>query len=244
MKLSNEADGQYVLKNNKDVRLDVNRFRMKFGLSLLALIIATLLVQYASAANTISINLFRIINQPVHPILSEYLLTLMEFGSFWTIFLIVAMAALLRRWVLALGIIAAQALSFVVANTIKIFVTFERPYLVLENVNTRITMDLYIVEGQLNASGYPSGHTTAATILIVLLWPYVTKPIRGLLVALLVTVMIGRVYSGVHFPLDIVGGFLLGTTIGLLVRQLLHLITRRSKAETTAEGVGTIKREQ
>jgi len=59
--------------------------------------------------------------------------------------------------------------------------------------------------------GLPSGHAQNA----VVLWGYLAlrwkkRPFTALAVALIVLVSLSRVYLGVHFPTDILGGWLLG----------------------------------
>jgi len=62
--------------------------------------------------------------------------------------------------------------------------------------------------------GFPSGHTQAT----VLIWGYLAACYRrfwfwGLAVALMVLVPLSRLYLGVHFPTDLVGGFWLGAAM-------------------------------
>jgi membrane-associated phospholipid phosphatase len=59
--------------------------------------------------------------------------------------------------------------------------------------------------------GFPSGHTQAT----VLIWGYLAACFRrpwlwGLAAALMVLVPLSRLYLGVHFPTDLVGGYWLG----------------------------------
>ncbi|MGD1996124.1 MAG: phosphatase PAP2 family protein [Anaerolineae bacterium] len=69
------------------------------------------------------------------------------------------------------------------------------------------------------ASGYglPSGHTQNA----VVVWGYIASQFRRawlwvVAILLIVLIPLSRVYLGVHFPTDLLGGYLLGTALLLL----------------------------
>lgn len=66
---------------------------------------------------------------------------------------------------------------------------------------------------------YPSGHAAAAFALSVSVWLH-NKKLGIYYLAAAVLVGIGRVLSQVHFPLDIVGGAVLGSFLALLADSL------------------------
>ncbi len=62
--------------------------------------------------------------------------------------------------------------------------------------------------------GLPSGHTQNTVTIWGYLAAWVRRPwMTGLFVALLVLVPLSRLYLGVHFPTDLVGGYLLGALL-------------------------------
>ena len=68
---------------------------------------------------------------------------------------------------------------------------------------------------------FPSGHalniTVAASVLLLLLWPLLSATTRVLAVVLAVLVVLAvgldRIFLGVHFPSDVLAGFVLGCCI-------------------------------
>lgn len=66
----------------------------------------------------------------------------------------------------------------------------------------------------LGGLGFPSGHTTMAFALAALLHLVVPVRWRPLLWVLAVGVGLGRMYVGVHWPADVLGGAALGVAIG------------------------------
>jgi len=87
-----------------------------------------------------------------------------------------------------------------------------------------------------HSGAFPSGHTTTAfACATVLAWasPRLAVPAFGLAAA----IGFSRIYVGVHWPLDVLGGAVLGTLIGLGAIALLRLAAdRRRSPQATRAG--------
>jgi undecaprenyl-diphosphatase len=89
-----------------------------------------------------------------------------------------------------------------------------------------------------DSASFPSGHALAASIFFGTLALIASRVIRddlrrALIVggALLVIflVALSRVYLGVHYPSDVLGGVLVGTTWSLLVLLVAHIVVGRQR---------------
>ena len=74
--------------------------------------------------------------------------------------------------------------------------------------------------------GFPSGHTQNA----VVVWGYLASHFRGvgpwiLAGCLMLLIPLSRLYLGLHFPTDLLGGYLLGTALLLLYLRLEPVVT-------------------
>jgi len=128
---------------------------------------------------------------------------------------VVVLAALLDRragWLMVIG-----ALASLFDNVVKL--SFERH---------RPTADLVHVLSPASGYSYPSGHAVFFTWLSFMLAyavaPMVRPRLRPLVWALAGLVIaiacLGRVWAGVHWPSDVLGGFLLGLTWSAFVLWL------------------------
>ncbi|MCE5196616.1 MAG: phosphatase PAP2 family protein [Negativicutes bacterium] len=97
--------------------------------------------------------------------------------------------------------------------------------ILLKNVFSRQRPDILRLIIELNYS-FPSGHAmnNAAlyTILILLIFRYIENPVRkysltALCVALNLSIGLSRIYLGVHYAGDVLGGWLIGFAVAVLV---------------------------
>lgn len=70
--------------------------------------------------------------------------------------------------------------------------------------------------------GYPSGHVTVATAVVVVLAAWLPRRWEAPLWVLALLVGVARMYVGAHLPLDVLGGAVLGALVGAGVRALSH----------------------
>ncbi len=152
---------------------------------------------------------------------------------------LVSMAPLLWRRRLADALLLSVAVSSALATLgLKALVGRPRP-------------DFAIVDQVPQDMGFPSGHTAFAIllggVLIYLVWQHVEYPpvrwaVCAILALLVLAVGLSRVYLGVHWPSDVLGGYLFGATaLPLLVTlkdSLERRLSRRPGQNSTFPGVG------
>jgi undecaprenyl-diphosphatase len=76
-----------------------------------------------------------------------------------------------------------------------------------------------------NSHSFPSGHSTTAFAAATVLGAFLPR-FRPALYALAALIAWSRVVVGVHYPLDVLGGAVLGTALGFVVLRALPLLGR------------------
>ncbi len=79
-------------------------------------------------------------------------------------------------------------------------------------------------------SGYsfPSSHATNISATFTL-FIYFYRKHTVIWIAIILLVSLSRIYVGVHYPLDVVGGFMIGTTISILIILFFIYLEERVK---------------
>ncbi|HEY9350348.1 MAG TPA: phosphatase PAP2 family protein [Acidothermales bacterium] len=138
----------------------------------------------------------------------------MQYGVFLTIPVLCLVALVLRRVRLAVAMAIAGVGVYFLARVVKELVSRGRPDELLDGVIERETF----AAGSL---GFPSGHAAVAGALTVVVTPYLRGWWKVVPAALLVIVLLGRMYVAAHVPLDLIGGAALGFAAGGLANLLV-----------------------
>ncbi len=110
--------------------------------------------------------------------------------------------------VLGLELIAALAVTTAIVQILKRTFTRNRPYWILENLNT------YGID--LSDYSFPSGHSAASfSVATVVAFNYQKIALLVICIALLIAV--SRIYLAVHYPTDVVAGVVIGTICSMIV---------------------------
>ena len=150
----------------------------------------------------------------------------MQLGSFLAIPTVTVLALAFRRRRMALDLALSGTAAFVIARLVKDAVQRGRPSAFLE--------DVFIRGGGASGLGFISGHAAVAAALATAAAPWLGRRGRRLVWAGVFVVMVARVYTGVHLPLDVIGGAAMGWGIGALIHLLVGAPVARLTPETTS----------
>lgn len=137
------------------------------------------------------------------------------------------LSLLCRRWgVLALTIVAV-ALADLSASALKGLIDRPRPPLRYPDQHPHVQVP--------DSGSFPSGHAAtsfAGATILAFAFP------RGAPMFYLLATAVGfsRVYLGVHYPLDVLGGAVLGTLIALALRSLVRRWQRELREGANTQG--------
>ena len=110
-------------------------------------------------------------------------------------------------------VVAAAALAWIVAHFLKDIFHTARPFLALQDAHQLLSHE---------ADGaFPSGHATFYSSLAMMMYFYHKRIAYALAVVSLI-VGISRVISGVHWPIDILGGYVLGIMVSIVMYFLVQ----------------------
>ena len=158
------------------------------------------------------------------PWLDQFFVALSHIGSMGIVWLLIAaLAALIwRRPTIFLWVLAGDLIASVLSYELRRAIGRDRP-------PVRFPEPRPLVDVPLNAS-FPSGHAATSFACAALL-AWLTPLSKAPLFALAALIAFSRVYVGVHYPLDVLGGAALGLGVAT-ARRLLARARRRSAPAT------------
>jgi undecaprenyl-diphosphatase len=148
-----------------------------------------------------------------------FFVALSHIGSYGIVWLSLAVLAvwLLRRPVVFPLVVIAYFGSAAVSDAIKLSVDRARP------------VDHPLVPEPATHS-FPSGHAMTSFACAATLAPFVGRHGALVLYALAAAIAYSRVYVGVHYPFDVLGGAVLGLLFATALRRLPGVLRRSRRA--------------
>lgn len=124
---------------------------------------------------------------------------------------------------LFLGILAVVFSRGIATPLIKFLYERPRPFVELE-LNSLVSHEI--------TSSFPSGHIAFIIPIVITLW-YINKPAGGWFFAGAFLIGISRVAAGVHWPTDILGGFLIGVACFYLAQMVIKRASTHKTKSTS-----------
>lgn len=182
---------------------------------------------YNSAMEKILIvdtSIFRVINAVNFSIYHSFMFIISLAGELATIWFFLAVLILYKNKqdgkkifiLMTLAIVMTLLINHLVINY---FLFRERPYLALQ--------DVFQLGRQWTDSSFPSGHVSSAMAATVVLGRYYKKYLVYMIGFVILT-MISRVSLGMHYPLDVIGGVVVGLISGYGVLYLYKIFFQKS----------------
>lgn len=157
----------------------------------------------------------------------RFITSLGDDGRFWIALGLVMLFFKKTRVPGGAGLLA-MALNFLATNiTIKNIVARPRPYVSIEA--------LEILIEQPGEFSFPSGHTSSSFAFAFAFYLLMTKKYGVPALVLAALIGISRLYVGVHYPTDVLGGLVIGVLCGLAVVRGIPWLRERMKGAKTAE---------
>src|SRR6516162_2077844 len=119
----------------------------------------------------------------------------------------------------AAGAVAAGA-GWVLANVAKAIADRPRPY--------QVMADAVLRQAPAHGTSFPSSHTAVTVAVAIALVPFLARPLAATGIGYAVLTGWSRIYLGVHYPLDILGGAGIGMATGGLILLALGTLLRRA----------------
>ncbi len=116
----------------------------------------------------------------------------------------------LKKWREIGFVFFASGMAWCVAKILKLIIQTPRPFDILANVQS-----VFVETGY----AFPSVHATFFSALAVSIW-ILHKKAGNIFVFFALAIGIFRIVAGVHFPIDILGGFVLGGGVAYVINRL------------------------
>jgi undecaprenyl-diphosphatase len=128
------------------------------------------------------------------------------------------------------GAVAAGA-AWLLANAAKAIADRPRPY--------QVIADAVLRQQPAHGTSFPSSHTAVTLAVALALVPFLARPLAATGIGYAVLVGWSRVYLGVHYPLDVLGGAGIGLAVAGAILLALGMLLRGAGRAANGQNVAT-----
>lgn len=157
-----------------------------------------------------------------NPVLTPITVFITRLGDAGIVWIIITLFLLFRRSTRKIGWMSAAALviDLVICNLIlKNQIARIRPYDVIDTLTPLVP--------KLSDYSFPSGHSAASFACAVVCFRNLPKKAGVPILILAVLISVSRLYVGVHYPTDVLGGIVIGIISAFLGEWVIRRIDRR-----------------
>jgi undecaprenyl-diphosphatase len=115
-----------------------------------------------------------------------------------------------QKWIEIVSAFFSGVLAWIVAEVLKILLHTPRPFIAFQNV-----VGLFPETG----FAFPSQHSTFFMALAVSIF-FINKKIGYIFIIFAIFIGCARIIAGVHFPIDVLAGFILGIIISIILKHI------------------------
>lgn len=143
------------------------------------------------------------------PWLDWTMLAITQIGNFIFAVVVALILFFSVSHLLAYELILGLLILGLIVQIMKVLIHRTRPYIKLKNI--------HIIGSRASGRSFPSGHTCQVFFMATLLLHYFQAPLYVWFVLYAIALLVGitRIYVGMHYPRDVLGGAILGTAWGL-----------------------------
>ena len=116
----------------------------------------------------------------------------------------------IKKWKEILAVFFSSALAWFLAYVLKFLFQMPRPFEIFPKVIPLFSETDY---------SFPSGHATFFMALAFAIF-FSHKKAGYIFIAFAILIGVARIIAGVHFPVDILGGFILGSIIAFFLKNV------------------------